>query len=168
MKTLTQVLTQWQLDIHTATDAMLLDTGQEFADKVKAAGSDWKIKPDASVEISYPGANITEVLVKPSGSRAKIWKYIDLGTGLYGARGRSYVITPKTPGGYLKFRTGYSARTAPIAQYGVGTGTANGPWVQKRMVIHPGIKSRKFFQTWLEELSPDLSERELQYLSNAL
>lgn len=168
MKTLTQVLTQWQLDIHTATDAMLLDTGQEFADKGKSAGSDWKQKPSFTVEPSYPTANITEVLVKPSGSREKIWKYIDLGTGLYGPRGRSYVITPKTPGGYLKFRTGYSARTAPIAQYGVGTGTANGAWVQKRMVIHPGIKSRKFFETWLQELTPDLAARELQYLRDNL
>lgn len=168
MKTLTEVLTAMQATIRNTTALMLADTGQEFADKGKTAGSDWKNKPSFSVVLTVTSPDTFEVIVKPDGSRAKIWKYIDLGTGLYGARGRSYIIQAKNPGGFLKFRTGYSARTAPIAQYGVGTGTANGAWVQKRMVIHPGIKSRKFFETWVKELSPSLDERELQYLSNAL
>lgn len=168
MKTLTEVFTQMKADIRTATANMLADTGQEFADKGKSAGSDWKQKPAFNVVLTVTSIDTFQVLVTPSGSRAKVWKYIDLGTGLYGARGRSYIIQPKTLGGFLMFRGGYSARTAPIAQYGVGSGTANGAFVKTKMVIHPGIKSRKFFETWLRDLSPDLAARELQYLKDAI
>lgn len=165
MQTLTQVLTQLQTDIRTATAQMLQDTADEFKQKGDEAVSDWQNKPSFSTTFTADSADMFDVLIVPSGGMKDVWKFIDLGTGLYGPKHSKYLILPKTPGGLLKFRTGYSPRTAPIALSQVGSGEASGSWVSTPQVIHPGIKARKFFETWLDELSPSLELRELQYLS---
>jgi len=72
------------------------------------------------------------------------------------------------PGKFLRFRTGYSARTAPIAKFNVGTGMANGGWVTKKQVMHPGIKKRKFMETFLEDMTPPLERRVQTRITNAI
>jgi hypothetical protein len=87
------------------------------------------------------------------------FKWVDRGTGLYGPKHRSYFIFPRFAPA-LKFRTGYLPRTRPVAKFDVGPGKAFGPWrTVKDFVIHPGIKPRKFTETYNEEERPYLVKR---------
>lgn len=72
------------------------------------------------------------------------WMWVDQGTGLDGPNGRRYPIEAK--GNYpLRFQTGYSPKTAPLARYNVGDGRKRGDWVSTRKKIwHPGTRARKF------------------------
>lgn len=84
--------------------------------------------------------------------KGQIYRYVDEGT-----RG-PYPIRPRTPGGRLVFQTGYSARTAPVAQYNQGSGQATGDWVSTPEVMHPGIEARKFEETFVGQLDGTLTE----------
>lgn len=127
------------------------------SDDVQSTGRDavreWKNKPEFG-ETVYNGFDAIEFLIKPTGNRkaVKIFQYVDLGT-------KRHLIFPKLPGGRLRFRTGYSARTQPVAKYNVGTGQSFGSWVTKASVNHPGSKPRLFLQTFAEKMIPTLQQR---------
>lgn len=130
----------------------------EFSTLAKAkheeAVSRWTERPGFKVELTITQERMTMTII-PTGPFAERWTWIDQGTGLYGPKKRPYVIMPKKPGGHLVFQTGYSPKTEPIANSNAGTGTASGPWVSKEMVIHPGIRPRKFTEKFEEDLKPD-------------
>lgn len=119
---------------------------------------DWKHRP-AFMLIMTTEKDYLAVEVVPTGPYRHIFAYIDKGTGRYGKRGKAYEIKPKKKDGFLKFQTGYSAFTKPIAQYNVGTGKKFGPWVSVKSVIHPGIKPRHFLKTQGEQLQPPFPSR---------
>lgn len=127
------------------------------SDDIQSTGRDtvreWKNKPDFG-ETVYNGLDRIEVIVKPKGNKkvVKIFGYVDLGT-------KPHIIMPKIPGTYLKFKTGYSARTQPIAKYNVGSGMSFGSWASKAQVFHPGSKARKFLETYMNELIPSFQQR---------
>jgi len=134
-------------------------TGLEHAsDDIMSTSRDvvrqWRNKPEFGDEFTVTKQRI-ECLIKPKGSRkvVKIFQYVDKGT-----RG-PYLIFPKPPNTHLFFRTGYSARTQPIAQYNKGTGQSFGAFVKSQGVIHPGIKPRLFMETTMEKLIPNLQQR---------
>lgn len=85
------------------------------------------------------------------GRYAPIWIYVDKGTKPHEIAAKNVPL--------LKFQTGYSARTAPVAKYNQGTGTANGAWVTKAVVQHPGNEARKFTETIIDELDPPFPDR---------
>lgn len=102
----------------------------------------WSRKPQFRT-ISEISNEVIRFKVEPHGDHKNLWIWLNRGTGLHGPKKRAYKIRPKTAPA-LRFQTGYSAKTAPGAQYDVGDGSKSGAWVQKQEVTHPGIKPRGF------------------------
>jgi hypothetical protein len=82
----------------------------------------------------------------------QIWQYVDKGTGSYVPGGNAYWIFPRSPGGKLFFQGGYNAKTRPTAKANVGDGSRSGAWVTSEGVVHPGIKGRKFSETYRDRI----------------
>jgi hypothetical protein len=133
-------------------------TARDLANWLTVAVRDWRHKPRFAGRVTVRPDYI-EVGVDVAGTAKKIFFYVDQGTGKWGPKHQPYPIVPKNPGGMLKFQMGYSARTAPGAKIGQGTGQSFGDWVSKKEVMHPGIEGRKFTETVLKELTPDFEER---------
>lgn len=70
-----------------------------------------------------------------------LWKSLDQ----TGTRGSYQIPKNPQPGKRLAFRLGYQPHTRPIGRYG-GPGVATGKLVRPEVVMHPGIKPRKFSQ----------------------
>jgi hypothetical protein len=122
----------------------------------------WTNKPRFETELTVSPSRI-EAVIKPTGRAKKVFKYIDMGT-------KGPYLIPKVviPGRLLKFRTGYSARTAPVGRYNVGTGSASGGWVSKAQVSHPGIKAREFSDKISKDNKFALDKRVNEALKRAL
>ena len=141
-----------KLLLQAAEDGLL-----HAADDIESTGRDavrqWKNKPDFKDTTQRTNKRI-EVTIKPKGNKKviQIFTYVEKGT-------KPHIIMPKKPGTYLKFRTGYSARTQPVAKYNQGSGRSFGSWVSKAQVFHPGTKPRLFLETFLKELIPSLQVR---------
>lgn len=114
---------------------------------------------DTKVRFTYERkvtAQYISVEIKPYGKNAIIFTYVDQGT-------KPHIIRSK--GDYpLRFQTGYSALTKPVAQYGVGTGQSSGEWISKYEVNHPGTKARQFTETYMRDIKAELARR----IENAL
>lgn len=155
---LEQFLVRKQKNIRAAVRAEAQQTARDMANWLTVAVRDWKHKPRFAPRVTvHP--DYVEAKVDVAGTHKKIFWYIDQGTGKYGPDKQPYIIRPKTPGGLLKFQTGYSARTAAPAKINVGTGQHFGDWVSTGEVLHPGIKPRKFTEKVEEELQPDFYTR---------
>lgn len=151
--------------MHQAAMDTLYNASTDLQSNYRDVVRSWKNKPDFNDQFLVTKARI-EVTIKPKGQKKvlAIFNYVDQGT-------RGPYLIPKflVPGGkMLVFRGGYSAMTQPIARYNVGTGSSFGSWIKKRQVLHPGIKARKFMQTFLEELRPSLDMRLQQELTRQL
>lgn len=125
--------------------------------------SQWKNKPDWRVMFLHDETVIIGRLVSAD-SRSKIWRYVDEGTGTHGPRRRPYFIFPRYAP-MLRFQTGYSARTQPIARFNVGTGKKFGPFVSKPFVLHPGIKPREFTKTYADKVRPQFRVMVIQTIA---
>jgi len=97
-----------------ATLTALLNGAEDVKGDYSAVQSDWQHKVEFKQQTTITPVYM-DVLVTPTGENKAIWTYVDLGTGKWGKNHSPYPIVPKQPGGMLKFRTGYSPRTAPIA-----------------------------------------------------
>lgn len=139
------------------TRAAALQALKNASDDIQSTGRDttreWKHKVDFGETVTIT-PDIIDVLIKPTGRNVKIFQYVDKGT-----RGPYPIPKVLVPGKFIRFQTGYSARTAPVAKYNVGTGQHFGNWVNKQQVQHPGIKPRKFLETYMDELLPSLQVR---------
>lgn len=103
----------------------------------------WETEVDFAVlPARYPDAYLYQL--KAFGEGAQIFVYVDKGT-------EPHEIRPKKLGGVLAFQSGYSARTAPIAAYNVGTGKSSGAMQYRQKVDHPGTKARQFTETIMAE-----------------
>lgn len=149
----------------------LNDAGDTMKREFKKVTSDWRHKPkfNTFTEIGRKQIVLT-VIPEKFGMAANIWRWVDAGTGRYGKRKSAYPIRPKrtNPTQTLRFRTGYSPKTAPVAKYNQGTGSASGPWVSKKEVMHPGIKPRKFTITISNKLKPPLTVRIERAIARAI
>ena len=129
---------------------VLANVGDDLKAQHDAVVRSWEHKPQFRIKkINRP--HMQTVQIVPFGIYKEIWTYVDKGT-------KPHIIAAKNAP-FLKFRTGYSARTAPVARANVGTGTATGQWVQKTEVQHPGNEARKFTETFLKDIDPPLDER---------
>lgn len=153
-------------DIWKKTKDASLTALMNASDDIQSTSRDtvreWRNKPDFG-ETVYIAQDYMEITIKPKGNRkvVSIFGYVDLGT-------KPHIIMPKVPGTKLKFRTGYSARTQPIAQYNKGSGQSFGSWVTKAFVNHPGTKPRLFMKTAMEKLIPSLQVRVQQEITRKL
>jgi hypothetical protein len=138
-------------NVRDATLQAVINTSDDLQSNARDVVRRWKSKVDFGDKILVDRWLIT-CLITPKGRGSKIFGYVDMGT-------KPHIISPKIPGGYLKFRVGYSARTTPVAKYNVGSGKSFGAWVQKRSVNHPGTKPRKFLVTFMDELIPTFQNR---------
>jgi hypothetical protein len=143
----------------------LSEVGREWSSERDRNVSDWSGKPRFTyVVVTDDDKTVLELRV--TGDNADKWIWVDQGT----ATGReerpttAYPIRPKRAGGVLRFQTGYSARTRPIARAGVGSGTASGEWVSRQEVMHPGIAARKFTAQYAD----DNKERIKQQIADAI
>lgn len=158
-KTLKQALSQQDAAFRMALRGVVVTALEDIEAPVKSALSNWNEKPRFVSKVkSTPKLIIGTIEV--GGRVRKRFMWIELGTGLYGPKKAAYKI-PKTvvPGKLLRFRTGYSPKTMPIARGNVGTGKATGAWISKAQVTHPGIKARKFFEHNAQELNPSFERR---------
>lgn len=128
----------------------LRDTGLEMRTSHQHVVSEWQHKPTFKAEVNE-SQYLKTVTIKVKGEAADIWTFVDKGT-------KPHEIAAKNVP-FLKFQTGYSARTAPVAKFNQGTGQSFGPWVSTAVVQHPGTEARKFTETILKELSPPIEER---------
>lgn len=73
----------------------------------------------------------------------------------------NYPITPKRPGGSLRFNSKYKSKTRPN-NIGSRPGGSSPPVRYAKRVIHPGIKARKFSKAiakkW-QRLAPNVLQR---------
>lgn len=126
------------------------ETGAELQNQHKRVVRSWHHKPGFRVQ-RYNSPTVYSVKIVPTGRYARIWYYVDRGT-------KAHTIKAKNAP-FLKFQTGYSARTAPVAKFNKGTGQRFGSWAQKTEVQHPGTEARKFTETFLKELQPPFPDR---------
>lgn len=101
------------------------------------------------------------VRVPASGRNAQQWRWVN-----YGTRG-PYPITPRFAL-FLRFRTGYQPKTAPVAKVNAAGGQASGPWVTTQFVWHPGVEARKFTQKFAEDIRPIFRTEVEQAIRRAL
>jgi hypothetical protein len=127
--------------------------GQLLLAKHEEAVRPWTEQPRFVMTTTFT-PKLLVVHVEPTGPFAERWLWIDKGTGTYGPKRAPYIIQAK-PGKRLIFQTGYSAKTEPIANANAGDGSRSGPWVSTQLVIHPGIRPRKFSEKFIEDLKPD-------------
>jgi hypothetical protein len=139
--------------VRTAVYTGLQNASDDIMSTSRDVVARWKNKPDFGDDFTVTRDRI-ECLIKPKGSRKviSIFKYVDKGT-------KPHLIFPKTPGGSLFFRSGYSARTKAVAKYNVGSGQSFGAWIQSKGVAHPGNDARLFMETFAKELVPSLQSR---------
>jgi hypothetical protein len=137
---------EYRLDI--AARLTMNNQGQRLTDVTKK----WKNKLVFRLKLkpSVTGTKY-QMVAEGSGNALRIFGYVDKGTD-------AHVILPKN-GRYLRFRTGYSALTAPIANANAGSGKATGPEVFSRGVIHPGIKAREFIGWAALEAEEEMLQR---------
>ena len=91
----------------------------------------WKTKVEFETIVSLRGGK-AEFLV---GTNSKIYEYVDKGT-------KPHIIRPKRAQ-FLRFQTGYRAKTTP-GIIGSSSGGRSGDIVYSQGVRHPGTKARKF------------------------
>lgn len=152
--------------INLKVRAAALQALKNASDDIQSTGRDttreWKHRVDFGETITI-APTLIEVLIKPTGRNVKIFQYVDKGT-----KGPYPIPKVVVPGRMLRFQAGYSARTMPIAKYNVGTGQHFGNWVSKKQVMHPGVKPRKFLETYLDDLIPSLQARVQTEIDNIL
>lgn len=158
---LRQIMITHDKNIRAELRAEAQKTARDMAKWLGVAVANWSKKPRFVGRVRLMPTEIL-AFVDIAGTAKKIFVYIDQGTGLYGKRKKAYQI-PKViqPGKLLRFRGGYTPKTAPTAK-GVnigGSGAKSGGWISKVKIIHPGIKPRKFTEVVAKELKPDFQTR---------
>ncbi len=103
----------------------LRDTGLEMRTSHEHVVREWTHKPVFKAEVNEQ-PYLKTVTIKVKGEAADIWTFVDKGT-------KPHDITAKNVP-FLKFQSGYSARTAPVAKFNQ---------VRDRNLAH-GCKSKRY------------------------
>lgn len=150
--TLQQSIMNTNVAIRREIVAEVRDTIDEHDLYLKDVVAQWEHQPRFKKDLRVQPMLISGTL-EVVGANAAIFRWVDEGT-------RPHLIPGfVSPDVTLKFQTAYSARTAPIAQYNVGTGRATGSWRSAKQVHHPGTEAREFIKTTVEELRPSFPDR---------
>lgn len=126
--------------------------GREWSGYNTRVVSNWSGKPQFTYRVIASRRQVWDLEIEARGDHAMKWVWTDKGTEPH--------KIPLTPRPYnLRFRTEYSARTRPVARYGVGNGRSSGDWVSVPEVNHPGTTARKFTETYANDNKQDIIER---------
>lgn len=168
----TRTLRSWIVsvdkDIQRELRQVVQNTSQELKDYLTEVTASWEHKVTFR-RVMVVNATLIKAGVQAVGKNKAIFGYVDRGTGKYGPKGVSYKIKP-VAAPLLRFKSGYDARSRPAAGAGgmpranVGSGKATGTWVATKEVTHPGIRPRKFAESFEKQLQPDFRRR----VNNAL
>jgi len=109
--------------------------GRDVTKEYEKTTASWRVKPKFETMIGLTRAEGASVFV---GTDDEIYGYVDQGT-------RPHVIRPRRAR-FLRFRTGYKAKTSP-RKIGSGPGGASGPVRFAKIVHHPGTQPREFSPT---------------------
>lgn len=150
---LRQILVKQDRSVHDELEREMALIGQEMQRLHEKVVRSWTHRPRFVFSQRIQPALIT-VEVKPYGEYAKIWVWVDRGTEAHEIKPK-----PSNKSGKLKFRTGYSARTAPVAKADVGSGTASGAWRSASVIQHPGTEAREFTQDIYKKIQPGMRRR---------
>lgn len=144
------ILARQKKAIEREVEFELRSTGQEGVSHFNKVTRSWshQIKFRAETKLQ---PSLYTVKIMPQGKNKLLWFYVDLGT-------KPHPIAAKNAP-FLSFQIGYSARTAPVAQFNQGTGQSFGEWRQVTEVDHPGNEPRKFTETFMKKLTPSLQDR---------
>ena len=130
---LRQKLLKLDKDLRRELSAVGEETGKVLKRDHEKVVSQWTHKPKFNYSVTVSrGVFSTDVIVY--GANAKIWKFVNYGTKPHKIRAKNKP--------FLRFRTGYQARTAR-GGFG-GPGRATGGWVAAKEVSHPGNAAREF------------------------
>ena len=110
--------------------------GNIIRDDFKATTGTWRSRPRF---LKIGPRRTGDVLAVDVFTDNKIYLFLDKGTR------KNYPI-PKGGPGFLRFQSGYRAKTR-VGVIGSRGGGASGPFVTARRVIHPGIQARNFSKT---------------------
>lgn len=127
----------------------LVPVAKKLVTKFRRVVSDWQHKPSFSYRITVSRKAI-RLTVFPRGENRQIFLWVDQGT-------EPHIIRAKNVP-FLRFQTGYSARTQPIAKYRQGDGKSHGDWASAQVVNHPGTEARDFGATYKKDMLPDFQE----------
>lgn len=126
--------------------AEMRSTGERWKAYYKRVTAQWAGQPEFDVKVTFNGRKYS-VTITPKGEFADRWIWVDEGTD-------PHIIRPKRPGYPLRFKSGYNARTEPIAQANVGNGKSFGGTVSKYFVSHPGNEAREFSSAAARQIEP--------------
>jgi hypothetical protein len=115
----------------------------------------WTHRPQFEGEYEQRGTSYTVMV----GTDDDIYGYVDLGT-------RPHAIEPTGPWP-LRFKTNYSAKTAPGVLRSWGGG-ATGPEVRARRVWHPGTEARGFSEEIQQQIGRKAAEQTARLLGKEL
>lgn len=127
--------------------------GREGIQHFQKITASWDHQPDFAFT-QRVSPKLIEVKIFPYGEHAQIFEWTDKGTKPHEIRPK-----PENKRGLLIFQTGYSARTAPIARFDVGSGTASGEWRAAASVQHPGTEARQFTQDYTKKIQKTIQRR---------
>lgn len=146
-------------DLRAAIKTELTVIVYEMRTHFRRVTARWKGKPGYKWVIRADRSEIGATFGPTPNETGKRWHGIDYGTGRHGPKKRAYPIRPKRAK-YLRFQTGYSPNTRPVARYNAGLKRATGPWAQKVFVLHPGIKPRHFTKDYVDkQIRPNFRAR---------
>ena len=112
--------------------------------------ANWAGKPKFIAKMSDKGGDFV-LSVRPAGKNAQKWRWVSRGT-----KGPYKIAAKNAPS--LAFRTNYKPKTRAGGFYG-GPGTATGPRVFPKEVMHPGIEPRLFEEEIAETFVPGFRQR---------
>ncbi len=140
--------------------------GKVVKTELEKTTATWKgEKPTFKLLISLQGGNAV-VLIGPGGSTkgAQKWVWLDEGTPRHPIVAKNPRISKRTkkplpPMLVFRHGSGFTAKTK-VGSFSSGSGSNTGNFVQKKKVIHPGIKARGW--------SVDIVKRRKKPFTNAM
>lgn len=125
-------------ELRLVLEGAFKEAGREIRKDYGRATSTWKHKPEIVAEVNTRSGK-AELL---AGTDDKIFNWVDAGTGLYGPAHSKYPIRPKKAKA-LRFLAGFRPKTMPN-HLASGAGGSWPPILLRGLVMHPGIKPRRF------------------------
>lgn len=150
------------LNVKAVVDAIASAQRQKTAPQMKQLFSQtvdgWDNRPDWSQKQEIE-TNRIAISVWASGTHEKQYRLVNEGA-------RAHPITPRNPGGFLRFQPGYIPATRP------GSLTSSpkqrfGDFIRTRGVSHPGFEARLFDEQVADAITDDFASDMQEAIGNA-